>query len=355
MKNLSLRVFPLPCLKSTLRGAWLAAVALAWGASCLAVPMPVIFDTDMDSDVGDLTALAVLHAMMDEGEVELLAVMISGKNELSAPCVDVLNTFYGRPDLPIAVVARTDLSERQESDFAQKLLDVFPEDFRTKRDFIFANDLYREILGKAADGSVTIIGVGELTNLAALLDSRPDQFSPLAGPDLVKAKVRQYVCMVSRLPADTEQGTGKMTNFRSDVESARAVLENWPTMITFTGGGKFGESMSIGSRITLLDSEKWPLGLAYRAFFKDDVAGKKRHVADSLAVLIGVRGIEPYFQVVDQGSFELDDLGRNTWVAEPDVENRQYVNALKNSQDAKKIADMIEDLATRPSKLAPPF
>ncbi|MDF3056954.1 MAG: nucleoside hydrolase [Rariglobus sp.] len=47
-------------------------------ARAIAAPLPVIFDTDMDSDVDDVAALAQLHVMADRGEIELLAVMVSG-------------------------------------------------------------------------------------------------------------------------------------------------------------------------------------------------------------------------------------------------------------------------------------
>ena len=40
-------------------------------------PIKIIFDTDMDSDVDDVGALAMLHAMRTNGEVEILAVMVS--------------------------------------------------------------------------------------------------------------------------------------------------------------------------------------------------------------------------------------------------------------------------------------
>ena len=71
-----------------------------------AAPLPVILDTDMDSDVDDVSALGELHAMADRGEVEILGVMISGHNEWSAPCTDAIDTFYGRPDLPIGASTR---------------------------------------------------------------------------------------------------------------------------------------------------------------------------------------------------------------------------------------------------------
>src|SRR5687768_16854650 len=47
-------------------------------------PVKVIFDTDMDSDCDDLGALAVLHALADRGEVEILATVTSSQNPWSA-------------------------------------------------------------------------------------------------------------------------------------------------------------------------------------------------------------------------------------------------------------------------------
>ena len=63
--------------------------------------MRVIFDTDLGADVDDAGAVAVLHALADLGEAEILAMGLSVKHPWSAPCLDALNTYYGRPDIPI--------------------------------------------------------------------------------------------------------------------------------------------------------------------------------------------------------------------------------------------------------------
>lgn len=84
---------------ASLRLCSLICVLLCTGA---AAPVPkIIFDTDMDSDCDDLGALALLHALADKGECEILATVVSSKNPHSPACVDVVNTYYGRPDLPI--------------------------------------------------------------------------------------------------------------------------------------------------------------------------------------------------------------------------------------------------------------
>lgn len=125
-----------------------------------------------------------------------------------------------------------------------------------------------------------------------------------------------------------------MGNFRTDPESARYVVANWPTMLTFTGGGAFAEQMAIGRKITALDPNLWPV----------------RHGADSIATFVAVRGFEPYFNVVERGHNEIDEIGRNAWKGEPDAGNQRYTSELLRPADAPKIAAILEDLATQVPK-----
>ena len=64
-------------------------------------PVKIIFDTDLGSDYDDVGALAFLHAAADSGKAEILATMASNKYELTAPSIDVINSYFGRPELPV--------------------------------------------------------------------------------------------------------------------------------------------------------------------------------------------------------------------------------------------------------------
>ena len=63
--------------------------------------VPVIVDTDMESDVDDIGAMAMVHALADSGEIDLLGVMVCAKNPWSTLCADRINTYFGRGDLPL--------------------------------------------------------------------------------------------------------------------------------------------------------------------------------------------------------------------------------------------------------------
>lgn len=84
----------------------LSMLALGCGGADAAVPAPVsvIFDTDMWSDIDDSMALAMVHALQDRAEITVLAVTVAMDDKWCAPYVDLLNTFYGYPGIPIGVV-----------------------------------------------------------------------------------------------------------------------------------------------------------------------------------------------------------------------------------------------------------
>src|SRR3954466_13299928 len=65
--------------------------------------LPVIFDTDMGPDYDNVGAITMLHAFADNGEAEILATVASTKYEGVASVLNVLNTYFNRPELPIGV------------------------------------------------------------------------------------------------------------------------------------------------------------------------------------------------------------------------------------------------------------
>lgn len=70
-------------------------------------PAKIIFDTDIGNDVDDVLALGMLHALQSRGACELLAVTITRCDEFAGPFVNAVNTFYGRPQLPIGCIRGT--------------------------------------------------------------------------------------------------------------------------------------------------------------------------------------------------------------------------------------------------------
>jgi hypothetical protein len=72
---------------------------------CAPAGLRVFLDTDAAADVDDVGAISLLHALLDRGEVrEVVGMTFCGSNPFGPPCVAALNTYYGRPDIPVGTL-----------------------------------------------------------------------------------------------------------------------------------------------------------------------------------------------------------------------------------------------------------
>ena len=147
-------------------------------------PVNIIFDTDIAPDYDDVGAMALLHAFADMGEAKILATISSNAFETTAPTLSVLNTYFNRPAIPIGIT-KTALPNRPCSQqWAEAIVSKYPHRLTSNNEAMDAIKLYRKILSGQPGKSVTIVSVGFFTNLAGLLNSRADEYSPLSGRDL---------------------------------------------------------------------------------------------------------------------------------------------------------------------------
>jgi inosine-uridine nucleoside N-ribohydrolase len=302
--------------------------------------VPIIFDTDIGTDVDDAGALAILHVMADRGEAKILATMSANQNRWCAPAIDVINTYYGRPDIPIGCSKTGPAPEEWYHDSVNQ----FPHDLKNNSDAPDALTLYRRILAAQPDRSVTIVVVGWLTNMADLLSSQSDQYSPLTGRELVKAKVKELVSMGGRWPnSPKEEGE---YNFHMDGPAAHQVISDWPGEIMFTGLGK---DVMTGGRLVAQAAKDNPVPAFYRNFFRGYHVSE-RSSWDLIAVLYAVRGLSDYFDEVTTGKSISGIDGSNEWIPGP-PSNHAY---LAHKMPEGELAGVIEDLLLTPPSRRPP-
>ena len=194
----------------------------------------VIFDTDIGADIDDALALAMLYNYMDMGRIDMIAVMSCKDNPYSARYIDIMNNWYGYPELPIGIVidgVKHDLSEYAQHVVNMKIEGepLFARSLQDGQELPVAVSLYRKLLSESPDSSVVIIAVGQSTNLARLVDSEPDEYSPMTGLELVSRKV-DYLSMM----AGNFRESRPETNVFNDSASAARVFEDWPTEIWFS-------------------------------------------------------------------------------------------------------------------------
>ena len=282
-------------------------------------PVPkIILDSDMLSDFDDVGAAAMLHTLADRGECEILATVACTVDGVSPQVLELINAYYGRPDLPVGCcrkgVSIKDHGNGHDKFF--KLVKDYPEFVRTKdpKGFETAVRVYRKALAAAEDKSVTICSLGFLTNLRDLLKSEPDDLSPLSGRELVAKKVGLWVAMACSHP------NGREYNSMMDPEASKTALEEWPTPIVFTDF-QYGRTLYAGRKIAESDAKRSPV----KDVFKDSMIPLAKVTSDSWdqkaghpswdesAVLIAVRGLR-YFNV-ERGTFKMvGEKGDDEWV-----------------------------------------
>jgi hypothetical protein len=303
-----------------------------------ATPVRVIFDTDLGSDVDDAGTVAVLHALADAGEAEILAMGLSVKHPWSAPCLDALNTYYGRPNIPIGALKGPGVDDGCK--YAERIAAEFPHDLKSADDAPDVTAVYREVLARQPDKSVVLVTVGFLTNVANLLDSEPDSYSTLDGVELVRQKVRCWVCMGGGFP------NGHEYNLMKDSKTTLQALEKWPTPIVFTGF-EIGEPIQTGAGLKATPAAN-PIRRAYELYN----GLNNRSSWDQTAVLYAVRGLDggmaDVWDIHAGGQIVMSPDGSNRWADTPDGKHSYLVRKLPS----EKVAEIIAKLMEQPPKQA---
>jgi purine nucleosidase len=204
-------------------------------------PVHLILDTDICGDCDDVLALGVIHSLQSRGMCTLLAVTVSADHDLAAPFVAAVNTFFGRGEIPIGVVGKGGVVEESKFLALAEEKDAgsgryrFPHVLISGRAAPSATSVLRSTLARQPDRSVVIAQVGFSTNLARLLDSAPDEHSPLHGLELVRRKVQSLSLMAGAFAPIDGKPDYLEYNIVQDLKSARALVERWPTEMVFSG------------------------------------------------------------------------------------------------------------------------
>ena len=275
-------------------------------------PVSVIFDTDMAPDYDDVGALAMLHAFADNGEAKILATLSSNMYVHAVPCIEIINIYFGRPNIPIGAPRKgPDIVDPRFKEEHEHWPDVLPTRYehtiKSSAEAPDAVQVYRKILANEPDNSVNIITVGFLTNVAALLQSPPDQYSKLNGKELVKKKVKRLISMAGNFEHGWE------FNVVTDSTASVIVFNEWPTPVLICGF-EIGVDILTGLRLIASDIQNSPVKDAFEMGMVLDPQG--RNSWDQTAVLAGVRGTEKYFGLL-KGRMIVNPNGSNTWEDDP--------------------------------------
>ena len=290
---------------------------------------PVIFDTDIGNDVDDCLALAILHAFASRGEIRLAAVTITKDNPWAARLASAIDTFYGRPNVPIGVVRD---GQTKDDGYLKKALDAGHYPYRDHPED--AVTVLRRVLESELDSSVVIVQVGFSTNLARLLDSP-------GGRELAARKVSRLVMM-----AGDFAGGGPEYNVKTDIPSAQKLVAEWPGPV-YWSGYEVGSTIKYPARSIERDfgpPGANPVADAYRNYL---AMPYDRETWDLTAALFAVRPADGYFTVSAPGRVTVDAQGKTFFT--PEDAGRDRVLSVNDAQRAR-ILEAFLWLCTQPAR-----
>ncbi len=306
----------------------------------------IIFETDIGNDVDDALALDMLYKYMDAGEIDLLGIMINKEGTYPPEYVDIMNTWHGYPKIPIGVIYNGADCENDAVNYAKCVSlmkkgndePLFRRSLKDYSELPEAHILYRKILAQQPDNSVTIVSTGFSTNLARLLDTPADDFSPLTGKELVAKKVK-LLCTMAGCFNNPELHE---YNIVKDIPAAKIVFAEWPTPLV-TSPFEVGIAINYPA-ISIENDFKWapvhPMVEAYKCYLEMPY---DRPTWDLTSVLYSVEG-PSYFNISPAGIIDVTNQGSTTFTANENG-NRYYL--MVDSVQAENIKQHFIQLITR--------
>ena len=316
-------------------------------------PVPIIFDTDIGNDVDDVLALSMLHSLQARADCQLLAVTITKPDELAGPFVDAMNIFYGHPDIPIGLTRaglKNDPSKflpLAETKDGGKLR--YPHRLKRSSDAQPATRLLRQILSRQPDRSVVLVQVGHFSNLAALLDTQSDSFSPLTGRDLVQQKVKFLSVMAGAFRTIDRNEHYLEYNVVQDLPASKKLARNWPTPMVWSG---FEIGIAVPFPAVSIERDfqyvtHHPAAEAYRLY---EPPPHERPTWDLTSVLYAVFPDRDYFTLSPPGQVTVEADGFTRFTPNPQGRDRYLI---LNASQGARVKEALVQLASQPPCRAP--
>lgn len=223
------------------------------------MPKKILIDTDIGPDCDDAGALALANRLHNEKKIELLGVTHCTSDIGGAYTVCAINQWFGNSDVPVGQTAEKSFLDSEDCKSYTKPISAEFIRKNGERDFEEAVSLLRRTLAENTD--VTLVFIGPLNNLSALLRSAPDSVSPMNGRALVEKSVSQIVVMGGDFSRNTQEAE---YNIKCNISAAQLAAESCPVPVIYSGF-EIGADVLTGKSLKTAD-EKYPVRTAYELF-----------------------------------------------------------------------------------------
>lgn len=219
----------------------------------------ILIDTDIGIDCDDAIALALAISLQKQGLIEIAGVSVVTAREGATEAVSAIFEYFNA-STDVGRYFGKDLECDKENVYAKAVKDKFGG----KEYFEDSVKYLRRKLATSQD-KITLVAIGPLTNVASLLESEPDEISPLKGVDLVKNKVEALYSMGGNfvhVNAGEEFGIAEWNVFQ-DVNACKTIVNLCPVELVFSPY-ETGYEVLTGKSFDFND----PVGYSIKMFFE---------------------------------------------------------------------------------------
>ncbi len=296
----------------------------------------VIIDTDLSRWWDDASTIGVANVLDQRDRIRLLGIVSNVPNAAAVAALDAIDTAYGNADLPLGAVAGSDANTFQHG-YTDELVNRLPNSVRSERDVPSAVALYRRLLAKQPDHSVTIVSIGGYTNLAGLLSSTRGHGNSLDGRALVAKKVKQLVQMDGIFPG----GGPPFTNQKIDLSATSAVVvgAGWPTPVAWVDG-LVGIDTKVGGTLCTTTPSNNPMHIVYEALFQCGPPGDGNWDAPTLLYAVGDLP-DAFAELGQGGAAVINEQGGLSWQTPSGRPNDLYVHVADQTALNQRIDQLL--------------
>lgn len=318
-------------------------------------PIRLILDTDIGDDCDDSAAMAVMHELANAGECEILAVTHCYEGNTYAGCIDGINHYYGRPEIPVGMMHNG--RSCQPTAYAGAAALKFPNRFM-EGPVPDTVDVMRKALAEAPDASVVLAAIGPMCSLAALVKSEPDAISPLTGRELIRQKIQRTVvmagCFAEQWPGKVVDENGQTQaewNVKLDIPAAQTVCEKWPGELVFCSF-EIGMALITGKRVEE-EGYPWnPVGFCFRTWHSNNHSQQAgRESWDPATVLYAIQPDSGLWDLHEYGRIQIDDRGVTTWQSDTECRHTFVIEKAPLEEVRQAIDEILEKDLLRHQKV----
>lgn len=266
----------------------------------------LLFDTDIGADCDDVMALAYLVYAKRNFGINIRAISVSNGCEYGASAISAFFEDLGEEIPPLASPA----GEVKTYDGYCKLL---AERFGAKKEPITPENAVK-VMRKAlvCSENAVICAVGAFTNVAALLESKPDEISELDGASLVAKKCSKIVLMAGIFD---ENSTRVEWNVHLDVRATQSVVKLCPTPLYFLPS-ETGINILTGAPAIAKYGDTTPLSASFLSR-RDVRETGTRPSWDPATAVFAIEGCRDFLVESESGVISVDDTGKTSFKPSP--------------------------------------